>query len=95
VVRTKPKHKENDMTTIKLHGGSFGIEVMLVRCDLARAESPVQVDYNQGGGWESTQYQCADARHTTAGLVRIGKELAAVALEVPSSEFRCESEEVE
>lgn len=85
------------MTTIKLYGGDLGNETMLVRCNLSEASAPVQANYmtGEGDGWKSTQYQCADCRHTTAGLVEIGKTLAARAVEMPEDEFGCEWAEVE
>lgn len=85
------------MTTIKLSGGSFGTGHMLVRCDLSQASAPVQVNYctDRDSEFEGTQYQCADARHTNAGLIEIGKKLAARALEVPADEFECDAEEVD
>lgn len=83
------------MTTIRFFGCDLGGEEMHVRCNLAEASAPVEVDYGTGDGWEGTQYQCADARHTTAGLVEIGKILAAQAVEIPADEFSCESEEVD
>jgi uncharacterized protein YraI len=81
-------------TTIKLFDGDLGSETMLVRCNLSQASAPVEVDYQTGSGWESTQYQCADTRHRTSGLIEIGKTLAAHAVEVPVDEFSCDSEEV-
>lgn len=85
------------MTTIKLSGGSFGNEQMLVQCDLSQASAPVLVNYctDHDSEFQSTQYQCADARHTNAGLIEIGKKLAATALEVPSDEFECDDEEID
>lgn len=84
------------MTTIKLSGGSLGSETMLVRCNLSQASSPVEVDYQNDAerGWESTQYQCADASHRTSGLIRIAKSLAAAAVEVREDELSCDSEDV-
>jgi hypothetical protein len=87
--------KGNEMKTIKLSGGDLGSETLLVRCNLVEAAAPVEVDYCVGNGWEPTQYQCADTRHSLAGLVAIGKSLAAVAVEMPESEFGCNVEEVE
>lgn len=81
-------------TTIKLSGGDLGLESMLVRCNLSEASAPVQVDYCEGSGWESTQYQCADCRHRTSGLIARGKELAASAVELPDGDFACDSEEL-
>lgn len=80
-------------TTYKLFGGDLGSEKMFVRCDLSQASAPVQVNYDEGSGWDSTQYQCADCRHTNSGLVRIGKLLAADAIQVSQEEFTCEVEE--
>lgn len=77
------------MTTIKLSGGDFGPESMLVRCDLSRASAPVEMDVRDGDGWRGTQYQCADARHSSAGLMEIARILAARACEMPESQFRC------
>jgi hypothetical protein len=67
------------MDTITLTGGCLGAERMAVRCDLRLASSPVEVDYCEGSGWVPTQYQCADARHTIAGLAEIARSLAAKA----------------
>lgn len=82
------------MTTIKLSGGDLGGETMLVRCNLAEASAPVEVDYRNDAerGWEPTQYQCADASHRTSGLIRIAKTLAAAAVEMRENEFNCEAE---
>lgn len=84
------------MTTIRLFGGSFGSEEMMAACDLDNASAPVMVNYceSEDEEWVHTQYQCADARHTVAGLVKIGKELAARALEIPDSDFACDWAEV-
>ena len=84
------------MTTIKLFGGDLGNEEMMIRCDLSDASSPVQVDYRNEiqDVWESTQYQAADVRHRTRGLIAIGKQLAAEAFGIPEDEFTCEAEEV-
>lgn len=81
------------MTTVTLTGGDLGEEKMMIRCDLSQACSPVQVDYCNGdeNGFESTQYQCADAKHTD-GLIEIGKILAARAVEVPYENFSCDVE---
>lgn len=68
-------------TTIKLTNGCLGSETMKVRCQLANAASPVEVDYCTGEGWQPTQYQCADARHTAKGLAAIGQSLAEIACE--------------
>jgi len=68
---------------------------MLVRCNLAEASAPVEVNHGEGDGWQTTQYQCADCRHTIDGLVEIGKELAAVAMESPAEDFDCDWYEVE
>lgn len=68
-------------TTIKLSGGSFGGEYLLVRCDLAQASSPIETS-SDGKEWSGTQYQCADARHTRGGLTSIGRKLAAEQCEV-------------
>lgn len=80
------------MTTIKLSSGDLGIEEMMVRCNLAEASAPVEVDYCTGDGWEPTQYQCADCRHADAGLIAIGKQLAAQAVEMAENEFDCDAE---
>jgi hypothetical protein len=82
------------MTTIKLSGGDLGGETMLVRCNLADASAPIEVECNKGEGFTGTQYQCADARHTIAGLIEFGKKLAAREVEMPEDEFDCEAEEV-
>ena len=82
------------MRTVLLYDGDLGAETMLVRCDLSQAAAPVEVDYRNGEdkGWEPTQYQCADTRHTVNGLARIAMELAARAVGMASEEFKCEWE---
>jgi hypothetical protein len=85
------------MTTIKLSGGDMGGDTMLVRCNLAQAAAPVQVDYCVDGEeqqWSHTQYQCADARHTTNGLIAIARELAAHAMEHQGDAFECDAQEI-
>lgn len=74
------------MTTITLTGGCLGDETMQVCCDLREASAPVMADYRTGNGWEPTQYQCADARHSVSGLKTIARELAAAACLVPEEE---------
>ena len=82
------------MKTLLLSGGDLGRETMMVRCNLTEASSPVEVDYMADDtGWQPTQYQCADARHTASGLVAIAKKLAAGACEMPEDEFDCECDE--
>ena len=79
-------------TTVKLSGGILGSETMLVRCQLANAAAPVEVDYCMGDGWKPTQYQAADARHYASGLAKVGMELAQVAVQEQGT---CDWEEVE
>lgn len=81
-----------NVTTIKLSGGILGGETMLVRCQLANAAAPVEVDYCMGEGWGPTQYQAGDARHTTSGLAKIGIELAESAVQEQGT---CDWSEVE
>lgn len=80
------------MAMVKFFGGDFGNHTMFVRCDLRNASNPVEVDCGTGDGFESTQYQCADAGHTLNGLVSIGRQLACVAMEL--SAVDCDWEEV-
>ena len=69
------------MTTLKITCSDVS-ESLLVRCDLSQAAAPIQVDYlAENVGWESTQYQCADARHTINGMAEIGRRLLAAAVE--------------
>ena len=69
------------MTTLKITCSDVS-ESLLVRCDLSQASAPVEVDYLvEECGWDSTQYQCADARHTINGLAEIGRRLLAAAVE--------------
>lgn len=78
------------MTTINLSGGDLGSETMMVRCDLTQASAPIEIDYCEGHGWAPTQYQCADTRHTVSGLIRLGKTLAAAAVEM-GDDFDCDA----
>lgn len=52
---------------------------ILVRTDVSRPESPVEVDYLEGGGWNHTQYQSVYAggglRGGLRGLARIAEDL--------------------
>ncbi len=75
------------MTTIKLHGGDLGAEAVLVRCNLSQAESPVEIDYGHGEGWQSTPYQSSDCRRTVDGLKVVAKTLAAQATEIPERQL--------
>lgn len=69
------------MTTMKITCSAVS-ESLLVRCDLSQAAAPIQVDFlAENVGWESTQYQCADARHAINGLAEIGRRLLAAAVE--------------
>ena len=72
-------------TIIKLWGGVLGPDVLRVRCDLARAESPVEVDYGTGDGWGPSPFQCADVRHTAHELAALGQRLAFEAEQVPQA----------
>jgi len=70
------------MTTLKITCPAVK-ESVLVRCDLSQASAPIMVDWMAEGedpSWDSTQYQCADARHTINGLAAIGRELLLDAL---------------
>jgi len=64
------------MTTLKITCDQIS-ESLLVRCDLSRSESPVQVNYfvDESSVWEGTQWQCADTLHTRDGLAMIGRQL--------------------
>jgi hypothetical protein len=75
------------MTTLKITCPASR-ESLLVRCDLSRSESPIQVNYcvDESSVWEGTQYQCADARHTDDGLAAIGRQLLCEALETEPGE---------
>lgn len=82
-------------TIIRLFGGSFGSDEMFIRCDLSQASSPVEYCGDRGGDWDCTQYQCADARHSTSRLAEeIGYPLAAQALEMSVDDLECEWEVV-
>lgn len=56
-------------------------ESLKVRCNLNDAASSVEVDYMQGRGWTSTQYQCGNTRHTWKGLAALGENLLSEALQ--------------
>lgn len=81
-------------TTIILKGGDLGLERMMVRCDLTRAEAPVEVDYCEGYGWQPTQWQCASTCHRTSGLADIGMGLAAAAVQMDRDDFDCDWSEL-
>ncbi len=68
------------MTIVKVRAKQIE-ESLLVRCSLLNASSPVQVNYLAGGGWEPTQYQCGQARHTPKGLAALGEQLLEEALQ--------------
>jgi len=77
------------MTTLKITCPAAK-ESLLVRCDLSRSESPVEVNYLVDDSvFGGTQYQCADARHTRDGLAAIGSQLLREALEAQDGE--CET----
>lgn len=61
---------------------------VLFRCDLARAESPLQ--YWNDDQWVSTQYQCADCRHSRDGMAEIAKQLMAEWCGLPLDEYERE-----
>ncbi len=83
------------MTTIKLTGGDLGRETVLVRADLQQAGGVVEVDYCEGSGWQATQYQVGETRHRVAGLITVGRWLAARAVEMASDDFRCDGVEID
>ena len=78
------------MTTLKITCPAAR-ESLLVRCDLSRSESPIQVHYlaDASSVWEGTQWQCADTRHTRDGLASIGSQLLCDAIELQHGE--CET----
>lgn len=85
-------------TVLKLSGEDLGPDPILVRCDLTEASAPVEINCDvdgDGDTWDSTQFQCADTRHSVAGLATIARRLAAWAAEMPEDEFDCQVEEVE
>lgn len=65
---------------IRVRGEGVG-EFLKVRCNLSDASSPVEVNYLEGSGWESTQYQCWNTRHTPEGLAALGEQLLCEALQ--------------
>jgi hypothetical protein len=73
------------MTTLKITCPAAK-ESLLVRCDLSQASSPIQVDYLVGNGWEGSQWQCADARHSRDGLASIGSQLLTDAIQTEADE---------
>jgi hypothetical protein len=83
------------MTTLKITCDSVS-ESLLVRCDLALAAAPVEVNYLVDDcGWESTQFQCADAHHTINGLAAIGRQLLSGALHDINDGLKTEYEVVD
>ncbi len=81
------------MTELHLSGGDLGCGTMRVRCNLAQASAPVEVNYDNGRGWKTTQYQCADTSHTIDGLREIAARLAAREVEIDADDFDCDCEE--
>lgn len=82
------------LTTLKLSGGDLGAEVIIVRCDLTRAEAPVEIDYcaDDRAGFEATPYQCSNCSHSLSGLILVAARLASRAVEIPESRFSCNFE---
>jgi hypothetical protein len=93
---TQTDERGKTMTKLRIFGGDMGSDEMYVRCDLANASSPIEVDYrnDEDESWETTQYQCADTRHRISGLASIAMGLAARAVGVPESKFRAKIVEV-
>ncbi len=90
-----PETRTRTMTTIKLTGGDLGRETVLVRADLRQAGGVIEVDYCEGSGWHGTQYQVGETRHRVAGLITVGRWLAADAVGMTSDEFRCTGVEID
>lgn len=82
-------------TVIKFFGGDLGDIEAYYRCDLSEAAAPIQEWNEEDKCWVGTQYQCADARHTNSGMVRLCHILLADAVEVRRDEFTCEHEEID
>ena len=84
------------MTTLKITCPAAK-ESVLVRCDLSRSESPVQVNYlvDDSSVFEGTQWQCADTRHTRDGLASIGSQLLQDALQWEGGKFATDYEIVD
>lgn len=80
------------MTTLKITSASIG-ESIKVRCNLCDASSPVEVNYLEGHGWQGTQWQAANTRHTLRGLADLGHRLMAEALQEPEEAIETEAEE--
>jgi hypothetical protein len=56
-------------TTTKYQSHKTG-ETIEIRADFAQASSPIQARYD-GGDWEPTPYQVADARHRNRTALRL------------------------
>lgn len=82
-------------TVIKFFEGDLGDIESYFRCDLSQASSPLQQWDCESECWSSTQYQCADARHSTSGMISLCHSLMAGWCEVPEDEFTCEHTEIE
>lgn len=54
---------------------------LVVRCDLTKADSSIEINYGEDFGWALTEYHTADARHNENGLARIGIKLMKEGLE--------------
>jgi hypothetical protein len=78
-------------TVLYLSGGDFGdFDEMLVRCNLHRPASEIQVDHGEGSGWQSSGLQSAQTRGTREGLGELARLLAAQALQCDPETVECE-----
>jgi len=80
------------MYTIKLFAGDLRDITAFFRCDLSRAESPLQQWDGDLECWISTQYRCVDCDHCTTKMVAKCKSIAARLVKVEN--FFCLWDEV-
>ena len=71
------------MTFIK---ATLGTDSILFRTDLSRAEQPLEVQWNEGDNWESTQYQSANCSGRTSRMIELCRELSVDAWQVEADE---------
>jgi hypothetical protein len=81
-------------TVLKFFAGDLGDIKAFFRCNLSEASAPLQRWDEILEQWVGTQFQCADAKHTTKGMVGLCGVIIAGDLELSGDEIEYEWEEV-